>query len=150
MLGAQGRVELPLASVSISAKVSSLVAQVTVEQTFKNPHSESLEAEYVFPLGGGCSVGHFELRVAGRVVKGIVQERGEARRQYQQEISEGKRAAILEQERSNVFTVKVGNLPPGEEATVSLTYSERLSFLRGRRRRAAAAPGGRAPRHGWR
>ena len=129
MLGAQGRVELPLASVSISAKVSSLVAQVTVEQTFKNPHSESLEAEYVFPLGGGCSVGHFELRVAGRVVKGIVQERGEARRQYQQEISEGKRAAILEQERSNVFTVKVGNLPPGEEATVSLTYSERLSFF---------------------
>ena len=74
-------------------------------------------------------MGHFELRVAGRVVKGIVQERGEARRQYQQAISEGKRASILEQERSNVFTVKVGNLPPGEEATVSLTYSERLSFF---------------------
>jgi Ca-activated chloride channel family protein len=129
LLGPQGRVELPLASVGISAKVSSFVAQVTVEQTFKNPHPEALEAEYVFPLAGGCAVGHFELRVAGRVIQGIVQERGEARRQYQQAIAAGKRAAILEQERSNVFTVKVGNLPPGEEATVRLTYSERLSFF---------------------
>lgn len=129
LLGPQGRMELPLASVSIAAKVSSFVAEVTVTQTFKNPHREHLEAEYVFPLAGGCAVGHFELRVAGRVVVGKVEERGEAQRQYQQAIAEGKRAALLEQERTNVFTVKVGNLPPGEEATVMLRYSERLAFF---------------------
>ncbi|MBS2025630.1 MAG: VWA domain-containing protein [Deltaproteobacteria bacterium] len=129
LLGPKGRVELPLAGVAIEAKVSSFVAEVTVRQTFKNPHTEALEAEYVFPLAGGCAVGRFELRVAGRVVVGKVEERGEARRQYQEALAQGKRAAILEQERSNVFTVKVGNLPPGEEAQVLLTYSERLAFF---------------------
>lgn len=129
LLGPQGRVELPLAGVEISATVSSFVAEVTVRQTFKNPHQEALEAEYVFPLAGGCAVSRFELKVAGRVVVGKVEERGEARRQYQQAIAEGKRAALLEQERSDVFTVKVGNLPPGEQAEVLIAYSERLAFF---------------------
>lgn len=129
LLGPRGRVELPLAGVEISATVSSFVAEVTVRQTFKNPHPEALEAEYVFPLAGGCAVSRFELKVAGRVVVGKVEERGEARRQYQQAIAEGKRAALLEQERSDVFTVKVGNLPPGEQAEVLIAYSERLAFF---------------------
>src|SRR4029077_4315717 len=78
------------------------------------------------PLSGSGAVSRFELEVSGKKLLGIVEERGEARRQYQVAIQEGRKAALLEQERDDVFTVKVGNLPPRERATVRLVYSERL------------------------
>jgi Ca-activated chloride channel family protein len=40
-----------------------------------------------------------------------------------------KRAAILEQERDDVFTAQVGNIMPGEEITVTIVYSERLTYF---------------------
>jgi Ca-activated chloride channel family protein len=122
-------VSLPLARVRIVARVADRVAQVTLEQTFHNPFTEALEAVYLFPLSGGAAVGRFELQVGKRTIQGVVQERGEARRAYQRAIEDGKRSALLEQERDDVFTVQVGNLPPGEEVAVRIVYSERLPFF---------------------
>lgn len=123
------KISLPLAGVDIKAKVADRVASVTVKQTFKNSYTDHLEAVYIFPLSGNCAVSEFQLKVGDRVIKGVVEERAQARQQYQQAIDSGKRAALLEQERDDVFTVQVGNLPPGEEVTVLLTYSERLPFF---------------------
>src|SRR5579883_377759 len=120
------RFTLPLRAVSFSAKVAERVAEVTVEQTFENTYAELLEAVYIFPLSGGAAVSRFELHVDGKQLVGIVEERGEARRQYDQAIAQGKKAALLEQERDDVFTVKVGNLPPRSIATIKMVYSERL------------------------
>jgi len=69
------------------------------------------------------------MKVGTRELKGLVQERAEARQQYQQALQEGRRTALMEQERDDVFTVQVGNLPPGEEVCVEISYSERLPFL---------------------
>lgn len=123
------RVILPLADIRISASVAGQVASVIMTQKFQNPYSEHLEATYTFPLPGGAAVSDFEMRVGNRVIKGRVEERGEARRQYQQAINEGKRAAIMEKERDDVFTVQVGNLPPGEEISIRIVYSEFLPFF---------------------
>jgi Ca-activated chloride channel family protein len=123
------RARLPLAGLRVSARVADRVAEVTMEQKFRNPFTEALEAVYIFPLAGGSAVSAFELRVGARVIKGIVKERGEARRTYTEAVQQGKRAALLEQDRDDVFTVQVGNLPPGEEVTVRLVTSERLPFF---------------------
>ncbi len=117
---------LPLASVAYRASVCEGIADVTLTQVFENPYAEHLEAVYTFPLSGGSAVRAFSLEVAGRVIRGIVKERAEAREEYRRAIEAGKRAAMLEQERDNVFTVQVGNLPPGERATVTISYAERL------------------------
>jgi Ca-activated chloride channel family protein len=66
-------------------------------------------------------VTQFRLEVAGRVVEGQLQERGAARREYDRAIRTGHRAAITEEERPGVFTLRVGNIPPGETVTVQLT-----------------------------
>jgi len=123
------RARLPLAGVRISARVADRVAHVTLEQKFHNPFAEALEATYIFPMSGGSAVSAFELKVGKRVIKGVVKERGEARATYQKALEDGKRAALLEQERDDVFTVQVGNLPPGEEVTVRIVTSERLPFF---------------------
>ena len=123
------RARLPLAGVRVSARVADRVAQISMEQKFTNPFEEALEAVYIFPLPGGSAVSAFELQVGARVIKGLVKERGEARRTYEEAVQQGKRAALLEQERDDVFTVQVGNLPPGEELTVRIVTSERLPFF---------------------
>jgi len=124
-----GDVALPLSRVDIKARVAERIAEVTVTEIFQNSYTEHLEAVYIFPIAGGAAVSSFEMQVKDRVIKGIVEERAEARRQYRQALEEGKRAAFLEKERDDVFTVQVGNLPPGEEVTIRLTYSERLPFF---------------------
>jgi Ca-activated chloride channel family protein len=120
---------LPLESVQIRARVADRVAEVTVEQKFGNPFAETIEAVYVFPLAGGSAVSRFEMQIGKRIVRGHIEERGEARRQYAEALDQGRRAALLEQERDDVFTVQVGNVTPGDAVTVRLTYSERLSFF---------------------
>lgn len=123
------RVQLPLARVAVSARAADRVAQVTQIQAFRNPFAEPLEAVYLFPLAGGCAVSAFEMKVGERVIRGKVEERAAARRHYERAIEQGKRAALFEQERDDVFTVQVGNLPPGEEVEVRITYSQRLPFF---------------------
>src|SRR5215475_6961373 len=120
---------LPLQGVQLRARVIDRVAGVTVEQKFGNPFTEVIEAVYVFPLAGGSAVSRFEVQIGQRVVRGKIEERGEARRQYVEALEQGKRAALLEQERDDVFTVQVGNITPGDAITVRLTYSERLPFF---------------------
>ena len=123
------RLTLPLRSQRIVARVADRVAEVSVEQCFQNPFQEFLEAIYIFPLGGGAAVSAFEMKVGGRTLKALIKERGEARQDYQNALEKGKRAGLLEQDRDNVFSLQVGNLPPGEEVSVRIVYSERLSYF---------------------
>lgn len=122
-------ITLPLDSVDIKASVVGRVTEVTITQVFKNPYSEHLEAEYIFPLAGCSSVNAFKMHVAGRTVTGTIQERRAAREEYQRALSDGKRASLLEQERDDVFTMQVGNIPPNEKITVEIKYTEKLEFF---------------------
>lgn len=124
-----GRPALPLASVDISANVVDRIASVAVVQKFVNQLKEPIEAVYIFPLAGSSSVSKFQMQVGERNIEGVVKERAVARQEYRVAVEEGKRAAILEQERDDVFTAQVGNIMPGEEITVTIVYSELLTYF---------------------
>ena len=114
---------LPLIAMSVDARITGLLAAVELEQTFVNPTGEPIEATYIFPLPDRAAVTKFRMEVAGRVIDGVVEERGAAREQYDQAIAAGHRAAITEEDRAGVFTLRVGNLMPREAATVRLTLT---------------------------
>ncbi|MEJ7639433.1 MAG: VIT domain-containing protein [Singulisphaera sp.] len=95
---------------------------VVLRQTFVNATGEPLEATYIFPLPDRAAVTGFRMEVAGRVVEGVLEERGQAPGSTEA-VSEGRRASIAEAERPGVFTIRVGNLMPGDEATVQFTMS---------------------------
>ncbi len=122
-----GKRQLPLAGVQITARVVDRVAEVRMREQFRNDFKEFLEAIYIFPLAGVVSA--FEMRIGERVIKGVVKERSKARTEYKQALEQGKQAALLEQERDDIFTVSVGNLPPGEKVIVELVYSEKLAYF---------------------
>src|SRR6516225_7489830 len=122
---------LPLKALDVQARIDGLLAEMQLTQTFVNTHDIALEATYIFPLPDRAAVTRFRLEVAGRIVEGELKERGAARQEYEQAIQKGHRAAITEEERPGVFTMRVGNLPPGEKATVRLTLTGPLPYSDG-------------------
>ncbi|WP_419993673.1 VIT domain-containing protein [Streptomyces boninensis] len=119
---------LPLEAVDITAQLTGLIAGVTVTQDFRNAHDVPLEATYIFPLPDRAGVTAFRMEAGDRVVEGVLKERGRAREEYDQAVAEGRRAAIAEEDRPDVFTIRVGNILPGETVRVRLTMSQPLPY----------------------
>jgi Ca-activated chloride channel family protein len=122
------RGNLPLESVDVAADISGLIAGVEVTQGFRNPFDVTLEASYVFPLPDRAAVTGFRMEADDRVVEGLLKERGQARADYDRALREGRRAAIAEEDRPDVFTIRVGNILPGERVSVRLTMSQPLPY----------------------
>ena len=122
---------LPLIALDVRCNICGLSAQTTVCQTFRNSTSEFLEATYIFPLPDRAAVTGFELLVAGRRIEGLLKERGAAREDYDRAIRQGHRAAIVEEDRAGVFSMRVGNLPPHESIQVRLTLCGPLPVSEG-------------------
>ena len=123
---ATSRGNLPLDAVDVRAVISGMSASVDLTQGFRNPFDVPLEATYIFPLPARAAVTAMRMECAGYVVAGVLKERAQAREDYDQAIAEGKRAAIAEEDRPDVFTMRVGNIAPGERVTVRLTVSQPL------------------------
>lgn len=118
---------VPLAGVSIDAEISSFCARVAVTQRYVNRESGPIEAIYVFPLDEGAAVCGFEAVIDGTLVVGEVKEREEAFRMYDDAMERGDGAFLLDEERPDVFQASIGNLPPGKEVLVKLTYVTELA-----------------------
>jgi Ca-activated chloride channel homolog len=125
------RGNLPLQAIDVDAAITGLVARVVLTQTFGNRFEQPLEASYIFPLPDRAAVTEFRMEAGERVVEGVLKERGQARAEYDEAIKEGRRASIAEEERPGVFTMRVGNLLPGEEVTVRLVMTGPLPWDEG-------------------
>jgi Ca-activated chloride channel family protein len=110
----------------VEARIVGLDAVVNVCQRFHNPTRHVAEVTYIFPLPARAAVSSFAATLGGRRILGTLRERQVAREIYDDAIATGHAAAIVEEERPEVFTARVGNLAPGEEATVELTLVHRL------------------------
>ena len=121
-------VECPLKHTSVYAHVAGFLAEVSVRQHFHNPFDEKIEAVYVFPLPEDSAVDEMVMIVGSRDIYGEIHERERARFIYEQARAEGKRTALLEQERPNIFTQSVANIQPGEEIIISIHYVQPLKY----------------------
>ena len=112
----------------VEAEISGVVARVRVSQVFQNPYAERLEARYVFPLPENAAVDAYSFQTGESVITGEIKRREEAHKAYEQARDEGRKAALLEQERANVFSQSVANIPPGEDITVHIEYVHPLDI----------------------
>ena len=128
-----GRYEtVPLVHTDAAIDVRGLAAAATVTQQYVNSGTQPIEAIYVFPLPHDAAVYDLEIRVGNRVIRSVIREREEAKRVYESAKSEGKRAALVEEERPNIFTTSVANLMPGDHIDVRLRYVQPLRWEDGR------------------
>jgi Ca-activated chloride channel family protein len=102
---------------------------VILSQRFENPHAETLAVTYRMPLPADGAVSGYAFRIGGRRIVGEVDRRAAARERFEQAVVEGRRAAIVEQERSSLFTQEIHGIPPGAELVAELVVDQRLAWL---------------------
>ena len=115
---------LPLKTTAVDVKISGVIADVTVTQTYRNEGLRAIEARYVFPGSTRAAVGGLTVRLGDRIVTAKIREKHQARIDYDAASKAGKTVALLEQHLPNVFQMNVANILPGDEVKVELRYTE--------------------------
>ncbi len=123
---------LPLEHTRVAARVDGDQSEVTVTQRFQNPYDDTIEAIYIFPLPTHAAVNDMRMTLGDRVIRGEIRRKEEARQIYETAKRAGHVAALLDQERPNIFTQSVANILPGNAIEVSITYVQALPLENGR------------------
>jgi Ca-activated chloride channel family protein len=121
----------PTVETEVAIEVTGVIARTRLSQVFHNPGSEFVEGVYVFPLPGKAAVDHLWMRIGERAIEGVIQEKGEARQAYEKAKAEGRKAALVEQQRPNLFTNSVAHIGPGEQVRVTIEYQQTLAYDNG-------------------
>lgn len=118
----------PSVDTDVEMKINGLVVRTKVNQTFKNPSDDWMEGVYVFPLPENAAVDHMKMKIGERIVEGEIKERQQAKRIYNKAKREGKKAALINQERPNMFTNSVANIGPHESVTIEIQYQQTVKY----------------------
>src|SRR5258706_1454594 len=121
--------QLALVSACLRGEVQGGLARLVLEQRFHNDFTENLKVVYRMPLPADGAISGYEFVIGERTVKGVVDRKAAAREKFERAIASGKTAALLEQERQDIFTQQIGNIPPGEDVTARITIDQRLVGL---------------------
>jgi Ca-activated chloride channel family protein len=116
----------PLLETKAKVDIAGVIAAIELTQVYKNEGKRTIEAIYCFPLGTKSAIHAMRMRIGNRIIEAKIEERAAAKRIYQQVKEEGKVASLLEQERPNVFQMKVANIMPGDRIEVQVNYTELL------------------------
>ena len=123
---------LPLKGTTVDVRIAGVIADVTVTQHYRNEGQRPIEARYVFPGSTKSAVHAMQVRLGERVITAQIREKQKARLEFETAKREGKTAALLEQERPNVFSMNVANILPGDDVQVELHYTELIAPDEGR------------------
>ena len=110
--------------VTVDARVRDQVAEVQVSQTFHNPGSAVLDAEYLFPMPDEGAIQNFVLLVDGKELPGRLLPKEEARRIYEEVVRTKRDPALLEYMGYGLFRTSVFPIPPGADRKVTLRYTQ--------------------------
>jgi Ca-activated chloride channel family protein len=124
--GDPGVESFPLKSTQVTANISGVIADVTVNQVYENRGKTPINARYVFPGSTRAAVHGMRIRVGNKAVVARIKEREKAAQEFKEAKAAGKTASLLEQDRPNVFSMSVANILPGDRVEVELAYSEML------------------------
>jgi Ca-activated chloride channel homolog len=119
---------LPLKHTRVEVGISGFLARVNVTQEFLNDSPQKIEAVYVFPLPNDAAVDDMTITVGAQTIRGQIKQRDVARKIYNAARARGQVAALLDQERPNIFTQSVANIEPGAAVTVTISYVEVLRY----------------------
>ncbi|XP_068108676.1 von Willebrand factor A domain-containing protein 5A-like isoform X2 [Hyperolius riggenbachi] len=122
------RQPVPLQGIWVDVQVKGFVADVSATLKYNNKEENAVEAVFVFPMDEDSAVYSFEATIEGKKIVADLQEKKQARKTYEEAMSRGQQAFLLEEDESSadIFSCSVGNLSPGQEAEVTLKYVREL------------------------
>src|SRR3954452_3698119 len=121
----------PAVKSEVSITVTGPIVRTTVKQTFHNTTGRCVEGMYVYSLPELSAVDMLKMTIGSRVIVGEIREREQARKEFEQAKSEGRKAALVEQQRPNAFTTSVSSVMPDEDAVIEIAYQEMARYDNG-------------------
>lgn len=112
----------------VTMNITGIINRVKISQIFKNKEDFWTEGKYLFPLPTNASVDSLKMRIGDSIIEGEIQLKEVAQKIYESAKQEGKKATLVEQERPNLFTAKVSNIPPKGEIEVIIEYQQKVKY----------------------
>ena len=113
---------LTLRGVNITGEILGRFGVYTIRQNYENKSGKILEVFYTFPLSRTASVYDFTAKIGDKVIRGIVKEKSQAKKDYQRAITRGDSAYLFEREDGNIFKVTLGKIATDEKVEIILSY----------------------------
>ena len=121
------RAALPV-DIQTKVDINGLVAYTEIKQVFINPHAIALEGKYQFPLPENSAVNYLKVRIGDRVIEGKIMEKQAAKKAYIKAKKSGRKASLVEQQRPNLFTNKIANIPPQTPVEVTIRFISTVAY----------------------
>lgn len=119
---------LVLRDTRIVAEACGGIVRTVLEQRFENPNDAPLHVTYSLPLPLDAAVVAFSFVLGDRTITSEIDRRDRARERFEDAVASGHSAALLEEERSTVFTQEIGNVPPRAEVVARITLDALLTY----------------------
>ncbi len=143
---AAGQRQPSLQAIHVHGEVRGLLLSMTLRQSYRNMSSDTLETVYSFPLAWGATLLSMRVTLNGRTMQGQVIDSGDAEKRYEQAIEDSDLPVMLVAEGKQLYSARLGNLKPGDDAIIEITYAQLLAPENGRTR--ITVPTTIAPRFG--
>ncbi|SFI48988.1 VIT domain-containing protein [Planctomicrobium piriforme] len=120
------RISYGVDELRVDARVRDQIADVQVSQTFRNTGSQTLEAQFLFPLPYDGAIDSLTLMVNGKEFPAQLLKAEDARQRYESIVRRNRDPALLQWIGTGLFQTNVFPIPAGEQRTVTLHYSQLL------------------------
>jgi len=120
--------EIEIEEHRVNIVINNGFAVTEVDQTFRNPHDQDLDAVYTFPLPRQASLSELSLWIDGVEVIGEVVEKERARKIVEEERQAGRETALAEKRDYLAFDVFVSPVRAGSTARVRLVYLQPIEI----------------------
>ncbi|CAG2243183.1 unnamed protein product [Mytilus edulis] len=120
---------VPLKDSKVHVTVQGFIANVESNLTYCNDTQEALQTSFIFPMDDMSAVYKFEADVNNNHIIAECQDKQKAKETYNEAISNGHTAMLLSEDDASgdIFECKLGNLPAGEMALLTISYVVELS-----------------------
>lgn len=115
----------------VNVVITGAIAQAVVTQRFVNPFRSSTETVYLFPLPDQGAVHGMKYQYKDSVYVASIMEKQKAQSIYDSIKNAGGQAALLIQEKPNIFQQRIATLGPGDTAYVEIRLSLPLKYVDG-------------------
>ena len=124
--------KISLKAVGVSGEAQGIFFTSTITQEYKNETAENLEIIYTFPTGFQTVLLGMDARVGDRELTGVVIEKQEAETKYEEAVSKGDSAIMVQESGNGLFTANLGNIAAGESVVINIRCCQALRYVRGK------------------
>ena len=120
--------EFNLDSIRMTGDMRGQILNMQIVQEFCNSTSSHAEVIYTFPLPWRAVLMHVDVTIGEKKLTGIVVRKKQAEAEYEETISTGDTAIMLEKNPDHSYSLNLGNLAPQEHCTICVHYAQVLQF----------------------